>query len=1016
MIAGTVRVRIRDEILIAISFLIMLVGWIVCLRPSVAPTAYERSLNELLSATRNRRSNANDLGKLHVAAFPNDDLGIACAAEAAVGAGDHLLAIDLYQRLPPDGGKWEFHSQMGLARRYEKFGQVGAAEIALRRALEINPYDLEANSRLGYLCQIEGRSWEGSRLAFMQIQQGKCRGDELLGVAAPERFFLFDERLEAIGTQVVPPEVLLKLPAARRALFENRSAEAETLLREIAAIHPELGEVQGRLGRIIVDRGDSEEFLHWVANLPAAARQHPETWFAQGLQARRLGQIEGAVNCFLETLTLSPNHLSANMQIANCLERLGNQDAARAFAQRGELLADLEATLNQVRASSAPQMMSKAVQLLGSSGRYWEAAGWCHVMTHLDIPQDVPRQQMRRWLRLALAGKGINELSGLPARLLKRSEFAVPVWPGPGTNNSNRPRVESMPVEASKAGWSFVDDAERVGIRFQYYEGTTEENRMQHIFNTMGGGLGALDYDLDGWPDLYLAQANNWREPASQPEHADRLFRNDDGERFLEATWQAGLGDLSFSHGVTVGDFDQDGFPDVYLGNKGPNRLYHNNGDGTFLDVTPAAHVAGNEWTTSSVFADFNGDGLPDLYVLNYSLLKETAEKECRSPDGEPMACSPDRLIAETDRCYQNLGDGRFQDVSKVAGVLLPEGKGLGVIVWDFGGEGRLGIFVANDTSPNFLLMNEGLNANGIPHFQDEALVRGVGVDGDGNAQASMGVAASDANADGRIDLFITTFFGESKTLFSQREGGFFEDLSRPFNLRDSGFWMLGFGCQFADLDGDGWEDLIATNGHVDQKAVNGDPDRMRPQVFHNQRGQRFDEVPHSALGKFFQRRYLGRGLATLDWNRDGRTDVGISHLHSPFALLTNHTQPQGRPVVVHLIGRAGCREPTGAVIRVRGTPETRASDDARAALHDKKSVQEKNPGLEQIRLQTAGDGFLVTNERRHQFSVAREHSSVTVEVRWPGGKIEEWPGVPVGREILLIEDRKTPVILKQFP
>jgi hypothetical protein len=640
-----------------------------------------------------------------------------------------------------------------------------------------------------------------------------------------------------------------------------------------------------------------------------------------------------------------------------------------------------------MRGDISAHLLARAVALLGELGRYWEAAGWSYVMTLLEIPQEGPRRELRRWLELARSETAPDAPAHLPARLLDRRDFRPPRWSAPATARA-RERVDDV----AEPAWSFIDDSERLGIRFEYYEGTTEENRLQHIFNVTGGGLAAFDYDLDGWPDLYLAQANNWRDSVPQPEHFDCLFRNLQGDRFADVTRAARLGDTGFSHGVAAGDFDQDGFPDVYLGNLGPNRLYHNQGDGTFADVTDAAGVAGNEWTTSSVFADFNGDGLPDLYVLNYTSIEHTAGKECRRATGEPMACTPGVLVAEPDRCYVNLGNGAFRDVSVESGIRLAEGKGLGVVVWDFAGDGRLGIYVANDTSPSFLFLNDGPDAQGVPRFREEGIVRGVALDIDGNAQAAMGVAAGDANGDGRIDLFVTTFFGESKTFYSQREDGFFDDLTRTFKLREPGFWMLGFGCQFADLDGDGWEDLITTNGHVDQRSSRGDPDRMPPQVFRNLQGRRFAEVPRSALGAFFQGNYLGRGLATLDWNRDGRPDAAISHIHAPFALLTNMTPPASEPLVVRLAGRTGCREPTGAVVRM------------------------KTRSAETVRLQTAGDGFLVTNERRLHFAVPPGESAVELDVRWPGGAVERWRSVPAGSDILLIEGRAEPVVLRRFP
>lgn len=984
---GTAGCSACDKRLSLIAIGMLCAGTGMCLYRVVFPTARQRSLSEMRDAVESHRPEALALAQEYVEEFPSDPAGLLLAAKAAGWELKHELAMGFLNRLPADGGRWALEAHKGLAHRCEILGKVAAAERHLRRALELSPYDVEAHGLLGHLLQVEGRSSESTPHFFEMIRAGKCRGDELLGMSGSERFFRADERLESAILAADPPEVLLKLTHARRALFENRSNEAETLLRELLAIRPDLGEAQGRLGRLVVDRGDFAAFLRWRAGLPDGARQHPEVWLAQGLAARRQGQVEGAAACFLAALARSPNHLGANLQIAGCLEELGQPDAARAFSRRAALLAELESTLNLLRATVDAELMAKAIDLFGQMGRFWEAAGWSYVMTHLVPIPDGAEEAVSGWLRLARAEPGPDAPSQLPARLLDRRDFAEPRWPA--LLNAPQPPQSLAPVQRA---WNFADDAERLGIRFEYFEGTTEENRLRHIFNVTGGGLAAFDYDGDGWTDLYLAQGNNWRAPEPQPEYGDRLFRNLQGERFADVTLPAELGDTGFSHGVTVGDFNQDAFPDIHVGNLGPNRLYRNNGDGTFADVSFTAGVAGDEWTTSSVFADFNDDGLPDLYVSNYTERAHTAAKECRRRNGERMACTPDLLISEPDRLYLNVGDGTFRDVSAESGILVEGGKGLGVVAWDFAGNGRLGIFVANDSTPNFLFVNDGPDARGVPRFREEGIVRGVALDADGNAQASMGVAAGDANGDGRIDLFLTTFFGESKTLYSQRGDGFFDDLTRALQLREPGFWMLGFGCQFADLDGDGWEDLIVTNGHVDQQSSRGDSDRMPPQLFHNQKGRRFHEVPRALLGPFFQRTYLGRGLAILDWNRDGRTDIAISHIHAPFALLTNQTPAVSRPLVVRLVGRSGCREPTGAMVRL----ETRSG--------------------EAVRLQTAGDGFLVTNERRLHFVVPAGEPTADLHVRWPGGATQTWRAVPAGCDVVLIEGRSDPVIVWTFP
>lgn len=978
--------RWRSQSAGAVALVWLWGGVVLFLWAIFLPADHERSREAVRAAMAEHRPDLYALAMSNLEYHGSEPIDIAMAGEAAASKSEHALAIELYRQLPQDGGRWECHASLGLARRFLTLGQATVAERHLRRCLELCPYHMEAGNRLGKLLQAEGRVWESAPHFFRQILRGKCRGDELAGMATVERFFRADDGLEQVEVLASADDPVMALPPARRALFQNETAEAERLLRRVIEARPELGEAQGRLGRIIVDRGDLREFLEWRGSLNAEARRHPEVFYAEGLKARQLGQTEGAIACFLDVLQISPNHLGANTQISSCLEALGYQDAAREFSVHAGLLADLEQTLNLLRADTDAALIRKVVKILSSLGRYWEAAGWCYVMTQLDIPQEGPRREMTEWLRLARQDEAPNARGLRPARLVRREDFSEPRWPAPTSVG-----VALSQDSAAGTEWKFVEQARELGIDFQYVEGTQEENRLQHIFNVMGGGLAAIDYDLDGWPDLYLAQANRWREELPQPENIDRLYQNRLGERFVDVTTDARLGDPSFSHGVTVGDFDQDGFPDVYIGNKGPNRLYRNNGDGTFVDTTDAAGVAGNEWTTSSVFADFNGDGLPDLYVLNYTLLAETAQKECRRPDGQQMACTPDLLLPETDRCYVNSGDGTFRDVSAESGVLIPDGRGLGVVAWDFSGDGRLGVFVANDTTANFLFTNTGNSPSGAPLFREEGVVRGVAYDVDGNAQASMGVAAGDPDGDGRIDLFVTNFFGDSDTLYSQRSDGFFEDLTRLRSLRDPGFWLLGFGCQFADFDGDGWEDIVVTNGHVDQRSSRGDPDRERPQFYRNEGGRRFVEVPPDRLGPFFEGSYLGRGLAILDWNRDGATDFAVSHLHGTFALVTNATGPAQSPLVVRLIGRSGCREPTGARVEIR------------------------TAGRTQTRLLTGGDGFLVTNERRLSFAVPAENRSVDVTVTWPGGKQETWQEVPAGSEVLLIEGRAGPLIQRRF-
>lgn len=977
----------RDALVVLLLLIVFVVGLGFCVRPFVAPTTQEASRRAIVQAQLIRLPQALTKARQHLRDFPDDVLGLALAAEAAATQQQHAEALQLFKRLPQDGGRWEFRREFGIGRQHVVLGQILAAERHFRRALQISPSHREANQQLGHILQVAGRVWEAGPHFFIPILRGQCNMDELLCVATPELFFRRDEQLERDNQDLANPDPLLTLSNARRLLMENQPLDSEASLRQVLAIRPELGEAQGRLGRLIVDRGDLGEFLQWRGSLPDEARDHPEVWFAQGMKARQLGLFPGSVRCFLEVVRRQPNHLNANIQLANGLAKVGQTEIAKELSRRAEVMSEIESNLNLLRAGIDEVLIARLIPQLGDIGRYWEAAGWAYVLTRLKIPQESPRRELQHWLRMARRENVPNATDRSPLQLLRVEDFPTPSWPTPQEKAKSEETTESTDI-----AWTFTDDATNVGIKFDYFEGSSEENRLQHIFNVMGGGLGAVDYDNDGWPDLYLAQANNWRESTPRAEDRDRLFRNLAGERFEDVTESASISEFSFSHGVAAGDFDQDGFTDLYVGNKGPNRLFHNNGDGTFEEVSARAGVAGNEWTTSSVFADFTGDGLPDLFVLNYTKIPETTQMECRDPQGTLKSCTPRQLPSEQDKLYVNQGDGTFGDVSEAAGILAPEGRGLGVVVWDYSGDGLLDIFVANDTSANFLWVHQGTDSAGVPHFQEEGLVRGVAFNQDGHATASMGVAAGDANGDGQIELFITNFFSESSTLFSLQAGGFFEEQTRDMNLRAASLWMLGFGCQFADLDGDSWEDLIVTNGHVDQKSARGDSDRLPPQIFRNQQGRRFAEVPGQMLGSFFQGRYLGRGLAKLDWNRDGRIDVGISHIHAPFALLTNHTAPAGRLLNVRLIGRSGCREPIGAKVTIH-------------AEHSRL-----------VRFLTAGDGFLVTNERFLSFAVPQASQTVRLEVDWPSGRHQQWNDVRTNQEILLVEGQPEVLPLQQFP
>lgn len=905
------------------------------------------------------------------------------AAEARVIAGDAAAqvkeferAVSWYAQVPDDGAPTAISALISSGLVHRELGHAADAEQCLRRALAHAPDSLPAHNALAHLLGVEGRSWEAVPHFLEPVRQGRFSLNHLLllGSVAP---IVQDDALIERCRHARPDDPLPLLGRARMQLFAGTAGvEPRRIFEQIARKDPEQAEAQARLGQQLADANDAASFLQWHQALPASVDAHPEIWAVRGAWARRRGELPAAVRCYVEAVLRDPDHQTANHQAGQTLVALGTPEKAQPFLDRAALLSELTGTtgLLQNEHRPSPERVRRAAELTERLGRLWEARGWCRVALAAEADARWAAELEARIAPRLTPELGRTVPDANPAARFDLSAYPLPAW-------NERATDDAAPVTSAAApALAFHDRAQAAGIDFRFFNGASDDRITGRMQETTGGGVAALDFDCDSRSDLYFTQGCAWPPGAGETAHTDRLFRNQADGRARDVTAAARLGETGFSQGVAAGDVNSDGFPDLYVANIGANVFYMNNGDGTFTDVTRETSTAGDRWSTSCALADLDGDALPDLYVVNYLQGDDVFTKVCTHQSGIVAGCGPEHFDAAQDQLYRNLGDGRFEEVTAASGIVQPNGKGLGLVVADFAGRGLPDVFVANDGTANFHFANR-TQAAGMPlTFTEQAVASGLAFDWQGRAQAGMGVAAGDADGDGRLDLFVTNYYLESNTLYRQHSPESFEDRTRTAGLSAPSLPMLGFGTQFLDADLDGAADLVVANGHVHQLTAAGIPYAMPPQLFRNRGDGRFEEA--RPAGDYFAGRFRGRGLARLDWNHDLVDDFAVSHLDSPAALVLNETPQTGQVLSLRLSGAACNRDATGAVV---------------VAEFDGRSVMVQ---------QTAGDGYQCSNERRLTIGLGSATSVDRLTVRWPGGAEQIIRNVPAGRSLGIVEGR----------
>ncbi len=518
-------------------------------------------------------------------------------------------------------------------------------------------------------------------------------------------------------------------------------------------------------------------------------------------------------------------------------------------------------------------------------------------------------------------------------------------------------------VEVAAAIPRFADSAQRWGLNFAFDNGASA---LRQLPETMSGGIGVLDFDGDGWLDVYAVQGGPFPPRADVPAFGDRLFRNRGGNQFEDVTASSGLAKSrgGYGFGIAVGDYDNDGRPDIFLTRWHSYALYHNLGQGRFEDCTESAGLAGDrDWPTSAAWADLDGDGDLDLYVCHYLKWDTASPTTCQGPDGKTITyCDPRYFNPLPDHVFRN-DRGHFVDVTDQAGIVETVGRGLGVLATDLDGDGKTDLLVTNDTTANYVFHNQG----GF-RFVEKGMEFGLATNASGTYLAGMGIACGDLDGDGRIDVAVTNFYGESTTIYHNHGGGLFSDRTAEAGISAVTRVVLGFGLVALDANNDGKLDLAQSNGHVTDLRPST-PYAMPSQLFLGDGAGKLKDVSHQA-GPIWSVPRLGRGMTAGDFDNDGRIDLLMLIENEPLVLLHNESPAENHFVTLQLEGTTSNRDAVGAIVAAVSGGQTR------------------------VATRFGGGSYMSALDRRIHFGLGSVPAVDRIEITWPSGKSQTFQGL----------------------
>lgn len=855
---------------------------------------------------------------------------------------------------------------------FQSLGEISKAERNYRNLLALNPDHAAGCLSFAKMLGTCGRRDETIPL-ILRLVKLRAAGD-LLMLLARESGAIQNEPYLRKATQQHPSDPLPWTALAVYAFDANDENSAQALLDSALKSDRNCIPALSLQIRLFAKQERWDQVRSLWTNLPSEIqellRAQGMIWLVQGQYHERQSDLSSAIGCYVEALKRRPDSRVAISRLATLFSQTGDASSATVFSDYLVRIQKLWEVQDRVLFTQTPRTLADLLLLVESyamCGRVWEAYGWCQLGIQI-APDSQDLVAELNAFEKALENEPFQLVADALSPLNKASikQTDAPKWNFLDAQTSAAVDLNKQTNPSIR----FDDEASERGIQFAFHDGT--DGPIRHLmFELTGGGIGVLDYDLDGWPDLVFSQGRPWPpETDIDSSHRDTLYRNVQGQKFA-APIALPLERDGFGQGVGIGDVNDDGFPDIYIAQTHENRLLINSGDGTFYDATMDSGLQGKAWTTTCLIADLNNDGFADLYDVNYVSGDDIFSRTCLI-DNHIVQCKPTDFESERDVLWLNDGQGGFV---KHADTLLPKARGLGAVAFRNGSTNGMQLLVTNDVEPNFLLNFARLDDGSIA-AEDSGVYSGVAFNENGKAEGSMGIATHDLNSDGQLDFVITNFLAESNTLYQSIGEGLYADRTKAAGLESISYDFLGFGTQFLDANRDGVQELFVANGHVDDLTMLGKPYRMLPQLLSYQQN-RFQLLKET--GEYFSRNLLGRSVVKVDWNRDLKMDLVVGHLRDNYSLLTNQSDTKESAIAIQLIGTKSNRDAVGAIVTLS---------------------QDSKKLMKQI---TSGDGYQCSNSRELHFPVI-EGQSYELKIEWPSGKTDQLPSPPAGTRLIVLE------------